>query len=223
MRDREEQGLRHLMRGNRIAAAAVSHEVRNLCSAIATVCSNLKERHQIVHDEDFQGLTTLVEGLERIANCGLHGQIHDTVGEVMLQGVLDDLRIVIEADWREMGGTIVWDIPPAMPPVLGEKHGLLQAFLNLAKNSYRAVQDRDLRELRIAVTIDGGVAHIRFEDSGPGISTTEHLFEPFHSGGDGAGLGLYVSRAVVRSYGGDLRLEPSNGGTCFRVELQVVD
>jgi two-component system sensor kinase FixL len=223
MRDREEQGLRHLLRGNRIAAAAVSHEVRNLCSAIGSVCSNLKERHQIGHDEDFQGLTTLVKGLQRIADWDLQGQTHDTVGEVMLQAVLDDLRIVIEPDWREMGGAVVWDLPHAMPVVLGERHGLLQAFLNLAKNSYRAVQDRELRELRITVTTDGRAAHIRFKDSGPGISATEHLFEPFHPGAHGAGLGLYVSRAVVRSYGGDLRLEVSNSGACFRVEAQVMD
>ena len=56
-------GIAALDAGNRIAAAAVSHEVRNLCSAIASVCSNLKERHRIVHDEDFQGLTTLVRGI----------------------------------------------------------------------------------------------------------------------------------------------------------------
>jgi signal transduction histidine kinase len=223
MRDREEQGLRHLMRGNRIAAAAVSHEVRNLCSAISSVCSNLKERHRIGNDEDFQGLITLVRGLERIAYCDLYGQTHDTLSEVMLQEVLDDLRIVIEPEWREIEGAIIWNLPAAMPAVLGERHGLLQAFLNLAKNSYRAVQDRDVRELRITVTTEGRVAQIRFQDSGPGISTTEHLFEPFHSGADGAGLGLYVSRAVVRSYGGDLRLEAPNGGTCFRVEVQVLD
>jgi PAS domain-containing protein len=51
MRDREEEGLRQLMRGNRIAAAAVSHEVRNLCSAIALVCSNLRSQHRTIPDE----------------------------------------------------------------------------------------------------------------------------------------------------------------------------
>lgn len=36
------------------------------------------------------------------------------------------------------------------------------------------------------------------------------------------GLGLYVSRAVVRSYGGKLRFEPTTAGACFVIELQVV-
>src|SRR5262249_21619404 len=51
MRDREEEGLRQLLRGNRIAAAAVSHEVRNLCDAIGLICSNLKAKHRIAQDE----------------------------------------------------------------------------------------------------------------------------------------------------------------------------
>ena len=68
MRDREEEGLRQLMRGNRIAAAAVSHEVRNLCSAISVICSNLRTKHHIIADEDFPGLDTMVTGLEKIAS-----------------------------------------------------------------------------------------------------------------------------------------------------------
>ena len=63
------------------------------------------------------------------------------------------------------------------------------------------------------------MAQVRFVDSGPGILEPERLFEPFQSGGDGAGIGLYVSRAVVRSYGGDLRFEPQPAGACFCVEI----
>jgi len=52
MRDREEQNLRQLTEGNRIAAAAVSHEVRNLCVAISLVCANLKDKDSLAQDED---------------------------------------------------------------------------------------------------------------------------------------------------------------------------
>jgi signal transduction histidine kinase len=136
--------------------------------------------------------------------------------------VLDDLRIVIEPDWREIDGRIVWDIPPQIPAVLGERHGLLQAFLNLAKNSHRAVHNAPARELRIVVSVEGRAAVARFEDTGAGIGDPSRLFEPFQSGADGSGLGLYVSRAVVRSYGGDLRFEARPQGACFLVEMEVV-
>jgi two-component system sensor kinase FixL len=222
MRDREEEGLRQLMRGNRIAAAAVSHEVRNLCGAISLICSNLKNKHEIAQDEDFQGLTSLAAGLERIASSELHGRVREKLEKVILQEVLDDLRIVIEPDWREIGGEVKWTLPSEMPDVLGERHGLLQAFLNLAQNSHRAVQTCKARELRIAVSVEEQRANVRFLDTGPGISEPGRLFEPFQSGADGSGLGLYVSRSVVRSYGGDLCFDPQESGTCFRVEIPVV-
>jgi two-component system sensor kinase FixL len=222
MRDREEQGLRQLMIGNRIAAAAVSHEVRNLCSAISVLCSNIRAKHTATHDDDLQGLSTLVQGLERIASWQLQSNVHDNLEEIPLQEVLDDLRIVIEPDWRDMNGMINWNVPPKMPVVLVERHGLLQAFLNLTQNSHRAVQDSPVRELLIEVSVEGRTASIRFHDTGPGVADVARLFEPFQPGAGGTGLGLYVSRAVIRSYGGELRYEPHAHGACFRIEIPVV-
>jgi two-component system, LuxR family, sensor kinase FixL len=222
MREREEQGLQQLMKGNRIAAAAVSHEVRNLCSAISVMCANLREKQAIAQDEDFKSLATLVNGLESIASMELQSRAHERLEPVPLQEVFDDLRIVVEGDWREINGAVRWQLPSTVPAVFAERHGLLQAFLNLAQNSHRAVQDCPVRELSISVSADEQKAVIRFHDTGSGIAAPERLFEPFQSGADGSGLGLYVSRAVVRSYGGELRFEPQANGACFAIELQVV-
>jgi C4-dicarboxylate-specific signal transduction histidine kinase len=136
--------------------------------------------------------------------------------------VLDDLRIVIEPQWREIGGTVRWKMPKSMPSVLGERHGLLQALLNLAQNSHRAVQDCPVRELSIAVTTVSESAIVRISDTGPGVAMPERLFAPFQPGADGTGIGLYLSRAVVRGYGGDLRWEPDGAAAGFSVELQCV-
>lgn len=222
MRDREEQGLRQLMKGNRIAAAAVSHEVRNLCAAISVVCSNLQAKHGIAQDEDFKGLANLVNGLERIASVELQSRVQEKLEEVELQEVLDDLRIVIEPDWREIDGVVRWRVPPVLPAVLANRQGLLQAFLNIAQNSHRAVLESPIRELSITVFTAEQKATVRFQDTGSGIPAPESLFEPFQPGADGSGLGLYVSRAVVRSYGGELRFEPQTKGACFAIEVQVV-
>jgi C4-dicarboxylate-specific signal transduction histidine kinase len=140
---------------------------------------------------------------------------------VDLRNVLNDLRIVIEQDWRDIDGAVRWHIPRDTPPVLGVRYGLLQAFLNLAHNSHRAVRECGVRELSVAVFTEENKMIVRFVDSGTGVSRPERLFAPFQSGSNGTGLGLYVSRAVVRSYGGDLRFEPQRSGCCFAVELQI--
>jgi signal transduction histidine kinase len=221
MREREEQSFRHLSEGNRIAAAAVFHEVRNLCGAISVISANLRGKPGITRDEDFQALTSIAGGLEKIVAVELRSRAGDTLEEVNLAGVLNDLRIVIEPDWREIDGAVHWQVPRNAPGVLGDAHGLLQVFLNLAHNSRRAVRAVPERKLSIAASVEDQKVIVRFVDSGAGVSAPERLFAPFQPGANGTGLGLYVSRAVVRSYGGDLRFEPQPSGACFAVELQI--
>jgi C4-dicarboxylate-specific signal transduction histidine kinase len=166
-------------------------------------------------------LTSLAGGLEKIVAVELRSRAGDTLDEVNLGNILDDLRIVIEPDWRETGGSVRWEIPRAVPRVLADSHGLLQVFLNLAHNSRRAVKGRAVEELSITVCVEEQKVIVRFADSGTGVNAPEKLFAPFQTGANGTGLGLYVSRAVARSYGGDLRFEPRASGACFAVELQI--
>ena len=221
MRDREEQNLKQLMKYNRIAASGVSHEVRNLCGAISLLSSNLSEKHNLTLDDDYAGLASLVKGLERIASFDLYSRVHDAVESVALQEVLAHLRIMIEPHWQEIDGKVEWQLPEFIPAVAAEPHGLLQVFLNLAQNSLRAVTGASLRKLRIEVRRADQRVLVSFEDSGPGVQAPERLFQPFQAGADGSGLGLYISRAIVRSYGGDLRLDPSVQRCCFIVELPL--
>ncbi len=200
MRDREQQGLHQLMKGNRMATAVISHEVRNFCEAMAMLCEDLRRRHGLAQDEGLRGLDNLVAGLEKIASLELRSMTQEVVEDVSLREVLDNLRIVVEPDWREIEGTVRWCLPERMPTVLAEPHGLLQAFLNLAQNSHRAVQEGALRELNVTVSLQEQKVAVRFQDSGPGIKAPEKLFQPFQEGAAGSGLGLYASRFIVRSY-----------------------
>ena len=221
MRDREEQNLRQLMRYNRIGAAAVSHEVRNLCAAILLLASNLGDKLNLAQDEDFRGLMQLVKGLEHTAEFELQAHAQDLVETVPLREVLDNLRIVIEPGWREADGKIRWVLPADGLRVIADPEGLLQAFLNLAQNSQRAVEEMPVRELTISVAKEEQKVAVRFQDTGPGVAEPDNLFQPFQPGAEGTGLGLYVTRAILRSYGGELRFEPSARGSCFVVELET--
>ena len=222
MRAREEEGLRQLLTGNRIMATALSHEVRNFCGILKRLCESLSRSHNLTEDRDFQQIVNLIEGLEAMASLKLQTRSKAVLEPVALKEVLDNLRIVIEADWREIGGKVQWRLPADIPQVLAEPHGLLQAFLNLVQNSHRAVQLEPLRLLNVTVARELKKVVVRFEDSGPGIPAPETLFQPFQPGASGSGLGLYVSRSIVRSYGGDLKFEPRPQGCTFAVELEAV-
>ena len=94
MRDREQLGLQQLMRGNRIAAAAVAHEVRNFCGAIAVLCTNLRDRHGLTQDTDLDGLVRLVAGLGGNRILELRSKSQEQLEHVPLKEILNNLRIL---------------------------------------------------------------------------------------------------------------------------------
>ena len=65
----------------------------------------------------------------------------------------------------------------------------------------------------------GNQVHVEVVDNGGGVAQPEHLFRPFQAGAESTGLGLYMSRAFMRSFRGDLRYLPTEDGACFVVEL----
>jgi len=69
------------------------------------------------------------------------------------------------------------------------------------------------------VSTQGDGVSIRVSDSGPGIPTGRKLFQPSQEGADATGLELYLSRAFMRSFRGDLRHDASRPGCSFVIEL----
>jgi two-component system sensor kinase FixL len=222
MREREERSLRQLSWGSRILACAVLHEVRNFCSAFSVLYSNLKRREGICRLEDLEGLDKLAHGLAEVSSLELHRKEPEALEPVPLQHVLNDLRIIIEPNWAEIDGRISWEVPDTLPRVLADPPGLLQVFLNVAQNSHRAVRHREIRELKISAVPAQKSLLIRFQDSGPGVQDPGALFHPFQRGAASTGLGLYLSRALLRSYGGDLRYEAGTGGASFVIEVPAL-
>lgn len=215
VREREHETFRHLANSNRLLAGAVAHKIRNLCSAVRVVTSNLGRNPAVAGDADFGALSTLVESLMRIAAFDLTNDKDPITSRVDLSAVLDELRVVIEPDWTEIGGEIEWDAAGMLPFVHADPHALLRVFLNLSQNSLKAVQRGGEARLRIQVEVAGGQAKISFIDEGPGIDDTSTLFQPFRDNADGSGLGLYVSRAILRGFGGDLVHVPTPSGCRF--------
>ncbi len=219
VRDRERENFQHLLDYNRLLASAVSHEIRNLGAAISVVCSNLAGRVDLRGSADFVALQRLVAALTELASLDLRSSDDDT-RETDLRPVLDHLRVVIEPDWEEVGGSVVWDVPATLPPVAASAHGLLQILLNLCQNSLRAASTQTTPpRLDIAVACSAEDVMVTVSDNGPGVDAPEQLFHlhPPESGTHGSGLGLYISRELARSVGGDLQYVRSEAGATFRV------
>ena len=223
IRDREESGLKQLLTNSRIVAGAVSHELRNLAAAGSVLYHNLKKHEEPnSNNKDFQALGTVVESILRLSSTELADASEEVLEGVDVGDLLEELRAIISPSLEESGVKADWEIAEGLPPIRVNRSGLLQVFLNLTKNSRRALQDTaNARILVTAYALDSSVV-IRISDNGPGISSAERLFQPFQPGASSTGLGLFVSRAIIRTFGGELHhLQPA-GECSFVIEIPAM-
>jgi len=203
---------------------AVSHEVRNVCSAIAVIYQNLARNQSLAKNQDFEALGSLVEALNKIASLELRQSTGGFEAKMVdLTEILDEARIVLEPYCAESDITVNWKIPGKLPCVWADRHGLLHVFLNLTKNSRRALEGASLKRIDVSVSVERGIVAIKVADTGPGIASAEKLFQPLQKGAEATGLGLFLSRAFMRSLRGDLRYDPGAPGCCFVIELAIAD
>jgi two-component system, LuxR family, sensor kinase FixL len=225
-REREEASLQQLLVGSRILVAAVSHEVRNVCGAIGMVHENLVRQGNLAGNQDFEALGSLVETLNKIASLELKQSARATEeSSTDLREVLTDLRIVLEPYCEESDIELRWNIPDGVFLAQADRHSLLQVLLNVTKNSQRALESMPpaaRKAIDISVIPGPGAVSVRIADSGPGIPPGQKLFQPLQKGADATGLGLYLSRAFMRSFRGDLRYDPGQSGCCFVLELMAL-
>jgi two-component system sensor kinase FixL len=223
LRDREGAGLDSMMATSRVLIGAISHEIRNLASAAASSHGALLDVPGVAGNDHYQVLGTLIRGLEKIASSGLRVASDRERVVADLGTVLDETRIVIEASLNEAGIDVAWEVAADLPRVQADHHSLLQVFVNLARNSQQAMEHGARRELRISAKVESDLVLVRFRDTGHGVAHPEELFRPFQPGAHSFGIGLYISRAILRAHGGGLRYEPQDVGSCFVAELWPVE
>ncbi len=114
-----------------------------------------------------------------------------------------------------------------MPMVEADAEGIHRALLNLVGNALDAAVEADQPRVEVELGMEaGGLAVIAVRDNGSGIPASEYesIFRPFFStkGSRGTGLGLPVSRKILREHGGDLTVQSDPGRqTEFRIRLPI--
>ncbi len=113
--------------------------------------------------------------------------------------------------------------------VRGDSARLSQVILNLLSNAARYAPESAQIEVRLRRA--GEAAVLEVQDRGPGISADaqQHIFDRFYQSsqstqGDGLGVGLFVTRELVRAHDGEIAVESQEGaGATFIVRLPLVE
>jgi two-component system, OmpR family, sensor kinase len=218
-RQASEQQLRQFV-------ADASHELRTPLATIAGYTELARRRPDDANvrtaldkvEEESVRMTALVEDLLLLARLD--------AGRPLEREPVDLTRLLLEAvsDARVLGPDHQWrlDLPDSPVEVTGDEQRLHQVVTNLLTNARKHTPAGTT--VTVSVRPDGFEVH----DDGPGFPPefVDHAFERFarvdqaRQRTGGAGLGLSLVEAIVRSHGGTVRITSAPGGTTVTVRLR---
>lgn len=232
-RQRAEQTLRaaqdELVQAAKLAvlgqmATGITHELSQPLGAIRTLSANAVE---FMHRGD---LATAEK------NLGIVGQLSEQMGGIItplktfarkspavpaavdVAQAVEAALFLFDQRLRKQQVTVERQIESGRWVAWCDQNRLQQVLVNLIGNAIDAMADEPVRKLSFSVDYSSsGKLALAVCDSGVGFTekALEHLFEPFFTTkqpGEGLGLGLVISRDILRDFGGDLLAGPAPGG-----------
>jgi len=207
-------------------SATLAHEIKNPLNAIGSAALYLKknfkgelvrEFSRVIHDEAMR-INKLTSNLLNFAKP-LQAEFESSDVNELVRETINLLR----EECEERGLTIESDLHEDLPLTLVDRSQMKQVLINLVLNSLDAVSPDG--SIRIGTGASNGSIRISVQDSGKGISEEDlqRIFNPFFTTKTrGTGLGLAVTKKVVKEHGGDILAESAPGrGSVFTILLPV--
>ncbi len=222
-------------------AAGVAHEINNPINGIINYAQMLVNQHGVPSQSHDLGLRIVGEGnrvarivasLLSFARRGSEIKVPTSIEEILSESLT-----LVGTQIRKDSITLEVEVPKNLPPVLCVPQEIQQVFMNILNNARYALNQRSPgsegdKRLEIHASARGTngncVVQISFRDSGDGIppEIVDKIVNPFFSTkpkGEGTGLGLSISQDIVRSHGGDLKVESLPGQfTTVSIDLPAV-
>ena len=213
-------------------SAALAHEINQPLTAQRMQLATL--RLLLDHgrvDDAYKALRPLDDMLTRMAALTGHLKTFARKSPSGLREPLDLAAVVDQAmhllEVRLRDEQIHCTVDLVRPArVRGDAIRLEQVLINLLRNALDAMRDKPLKRLHIRLEADQQLWRLSVTDSGGGIDEQDlpNVFDPFFTTkpvGDGLGLGLAVSFAIIHELGGRLTAENHGDGARFTVTLPV--
>jgi len=193
----------------------VSHELRTPVTLIKGYASTLRrddakwDKHTIsdslaVIEEEADRLSKMIDDLLDASRLQAGG-LSLNRGDVALPGLAK--RVAEKFSTQSNQHTIVTEFPDYFPVILADETRIEQVIINLVSN---ALKYAPKGEIKITGLVRPEQVIICVSDQGPGIEAKDlpHIFDRFYRSTKavkhtkGAGLGLYLARAIVEAHGG---------------------
>lgn len=216
-------------------AGGLAHEIRNPLNGI-TLNLHLLEESLGGADDTLKALSDRFLGRIRPALGHLDRIVTEFLDfarprpmeleRVELRGLVEEVRDFLDPEARTRGIAlrVALEEEDRVYPVRGDRDRLRQVLLNLATNSFQAMDGREGGQVDLELGLsDRGRVRLRVRDDGPGIpdECRDRLFRLFFTTREGGtGLGLPIVRRVVEDHGGSVELEHTGeDGSVFSIEI----
>ena len=214
----------------------LSHEIMNSITPITSLSETLL--NYFIPPEkplDKKTVANTVKGLEVINERGtglirfvesyrkLTRLSKPVLKHVNLRNLIEHLMLLLEneADFQRIQFNVETETPDIC--IKADEAQLSQVLINLIKNAMYAV--KDITEPRISVRAhytQNGRCEIQVIDNGSGIppEIMEQIFIPFFTTKEnGSGIGLSLSRQIMKNHGGSIEAVSSPGSTVFTLTI----
>jgi signal transduction histidine kinase len=206
-------------------SASLAHEIRNPLTGVRSLAQRLAEE-EIPDDKRRRYASVILEEVGRVERlvANLLGiakrapRLRDVDARTPLAPLFDDLALLVTGRAEKAGVRVSVDAHAAAAHTVREP--LAQALLNLLLNAVEHTPAGGTVHLAARTVAEGTAITVR--DSGPGVprEQRERIWEPFHTGGGGTGLGLAVVRRVAREEGWTVEVDDAPGGGAeFRIVI----
>lgn len=235
----ETQYHEAMLSAERLAAvgqtiAALSHHIKNIMQGV--VFGSEMVEHALADDD--RGL--LLKGWKLVEKN--QAKIHNLVMDMLsyskdrepaiemtsINKIVEDVVELIQPRADDIGARLELRLSNTLPNVPADPDGIHKALLNIVGNAIDAVEGGEDPYVGVQTLMEAGGEWVRIIviDHGPGIELAKinEIFKPFVSmkGAKGTGLGLPVSRKILREHGGDIIVESKvNIGSKFILRLPM--
>ncbi len=218
--------------GNRLMVRQLAHEIRNPLGGLRGA-AQLLERE--LHEAGLKEYTTIIineaDRLRALVDTMLGPAGPPRKQALSVHELCEHVYQLLRSE-APPEVQIERDYDPSVPDGRFDRNEIIQALLNIGRNSLQALAGRGrvlLRTRTLSNLNIGPVRHrlvvcVQIEDDGPGVPADLHktLFYPLVTGkAEGTGLGLSVAQDMVARHGGIIEFESRPGLTVFSILLPL--
>lgn len=210
----------------------LAHEVKNPLGGLRGAAQLLERQ---LDSEDLKDYTRVIieeaDRLQKLVDRILGPNNLPNKHSINIHNVLEHVRSLLMAEGKQ-DIEIERDYDPSIPDIEADKDQLIQAFLNIARNAYQALDKEGVitfltrieRKYTVGKNRYDLVARIEISDNGPGIpeEILDKIFFPMvTSHANGTGLGLSIAQSLIQQHDGLVEVNSVPGRTVFTVLLPI--